>query len=137
MFTSHDDIHSSLCNLAIVNEHLATHNIYVRITVPVSGTSLSVFQIPGTRFTRFTQMVCFVPRIKPRGLAVWPKSSCIQSYRHFMEAVSPILNPRTHRPSTGMVSPYPDLLPDVFCLMVRIFRLMLVFIYIVLIFLQL
>jgi hypothetical protein len=34
-------------------------------------------------------------------------------------------------PCTGvLVSPYPDLLPDVFCLMVRIFRLMLVLLYI-------
>jgi hypothetical protein len=33
--------------------------------------------------------------------------------------------------STGvLISPYPDLLPDVFCLMVRIFRLMLVLFYI-------
>jgi hypothetical protein len=32
--------------------------------------------------------------------------------------------------STGMLkSPYPDLLPDVFCLMVRIFNLMLVLLY--------
>ena len=32
---------------------------------------------------------------------------------------------------TGLlISPQPDLLPDVFCLMVRIFRLMLVVIYI-------
>jgi len=29
-----------------------------------------------------------------------------------------------------LISPYPDLLPDVFCLMVRIFRLMLVLLYI-------
>ena len=33
--------------------------------------------------------------------------------------------------NTGMLtSPYPNLLPDVFCLMVRIFRLMLVLLYI-------
>ena len=29
----------------------------------------------------------------------------------------------------ALISPYPDLLPDVFCLMVRIFRLMLVLLY--------
>jgi hypothetical protein len=29
-----------------------------------------------------------------------------------------------------LISPYPDLLPDVFCLIVRIFRLMLVLLYI-------
>jgi len=29
-----------------------------------------------------------------------------------------------------LISPFPDLLPDVFCLMVRIFNLMLLFIYI-------
>ena len=44
--------------------------------------------------------------------------------------------------NTGvLISPLPDLLPDVFCLVVRIFRLMLVlcyiYIYSVLIFLQL
>jgi hypothetical protein len=33
--------------------------------------------------------------------------------------------------NTGtLISPYPNLLPDVFCLMVRIFRLMLVLLYI-------
>jgi hypothetical protein len=54
MFTSHDDILSGLCNLAILNELAATHYIDVRITVPVSGPTSSVFQIPGTRFQKFT-----------------------------------------------------------------------------------
>jgi len=35
-----------------------------------------------------------------------------------------------HNCTGVLVSPQPDLLPDVFCLMVRIFRLMLVLVYI-------
>ena len=61
--------------------------------------------------------------------------------QYFIFALSvPFHNAPHASPSTGvLISPYPDLLPDIFCLMVIIFRLRLVlfYIYIVLIFLQL
>ena len=88
MFTSHDYILSSICNVAILNEHAAAHYIDIRITVPVSGT-LSVFQIHVTRFPRFTLR-----------LSVLCLESSREVWRHFIEAVSSILNPRTHHPST-------------------------------------
>jgi len=45
--------------------------------------------------------------------------------RHTSAVLPPGKRPDTHY--TGvLISPYPDLLPDVCCLMVRIFRLMLV-----------
>ena len=49
-----------------------------------------------------------------------------------LELVSFLVGLRTYQHScTGvLISPYPDLLPDVFYLMVRIFRLMLVLLYI-------
>ena len=55
---------SGLCNLSVLNEHAATHCADVKIKTPVCGTSLSVFQIPGTRFLSevHSEIVCFVPK---------------------------------------------------------------------------
>jgi len=70
---------------------LVLQDLFIHLFICLSDSWDSVSEV-------HSEMVCVVPSVKPRGLAVWPKSSCIQSCRHLMEAVS-ILNPRTHHHS--------------------------------------
>ena len=67
--------------------------------------------------------------------AFFPLCDCMASYREnfipFTSETWGAAHSRTKSVSTGvLISPQPDLLPDVFCLMVRIFHLKLVLLYI-------
>ena len=94
------------------------------------------------------QCIELVINVQSRGLKLMIQLFCVKQYRHFgcVEDILLFYLIKCHNRMTNLIitivsqeknvntrvliSPQPDLLSDVFCLMVRIFRLMLVLLYI-------